>query len=100
VPGMAHCAGGPGATNFSTATRDSEPPVSDAQHDMAVALEEWVEHGVAPQSLIATKFDKAHGSERHIEFQRPLCVYPQVARYQSGPTDSAKSFACMDPKPD
>jgi hypothetical protein len=35
VPGMAHCAGGPGAIHFSTATRDSEPPVSDARHEIA-----------------------------------------------------------------
>jgi feruloyl esterase len=94
VPGMAHCAGGPGATHFSTATRDSEPPVSDAQHDMAIALEQWVEKGVAPERLIATKFDKEHGTDRRVLFQRPLCVYPQVARYTGGPTNSADSFAC------
>jgi feruloyl esterase len=93
VPGMAHCAGGPGATHFSTATRDSDPPVSDAQHDMAIALEQWVEKGVAPERLIATKFDK----ERRSVFQRPLCVYPQVARYTGGPTNSAGSFACVPP---
>jgi feruloyl esterase len=98
VPGMAHCAGGPGATHFSTATRDSDPPVSDAQHDMAIALQDWVERGVAPERLIATKFDKEHGMERRIAFQRPLCVYPQVARYTGGPTNSAESFACMDPR--
>jgi hypothetical protein len=28
VPGMAHCAGGPGATHYSTATRDSDPPIA------------------------------------------------------------------------
>jgi feruloyl esterase len=97
VPGMAHCAGGPGATHFSNATRDSAPPVSDAQHDMAVALEEWVERGVAPGTLIATKFDKESGPDCKIVFQRPLCVYPQVARYEGGPTHSAASFVCMDP---
>jgi feruloyl esterase len=95
VPGMGHCAGGPGATHFSTATRDSDPPVSDAQHDMAIALQDWVEHGVAPERLIATKFDKEHATERRIAFQRPLCVYPQTARYTGGPTDSADSFACV-----
>jgi feruloyl esterase len=97
VPGMAHCAGGPGATHFSTATRDSDPPVSDAQHDMAIALEEWVERGVAPQTLIATKFDQKGGTDRRVVFQRPLCVYPQVARYTGGPTNSAASFSCVDP---
>jgi len=95
VPGMAHCAGGPGATHFSTATRDSDPPVSDAQHDMAIALEQWVEKGVAPERLVATKFDKEHGTDRRVLFQRPLCVYPQVARYTGGPTNSADSFACV-----
>src|ERR1700733_4087486 len=89
VPGMAHCAGGPGATHFSTATRDSDPPVSDAQHDMAIALEQWVEKGVAPERLVATKFDKEHGADRRVLFQRPLCVYPQVACFTGRPTNSA-----------
>jgi feruloyl esterase len=96
VPGMAHCAGGPGATNFSTATRDSEPPVSDAKHDMARALEAWVENGTAPNELIATHY----GSTNHtVAFQRPLCVYPKVARYNGGAKSSAASFACVAPEP-
>jgi feruloyl esterase len=99
VPGMAHCAGGPGATNFSTATRDSEPPVSDAKHDMARALEAWVEHGTAPDELIATHFESAGSSGRTIAFQRPLCVYPKVARYNGGATSLANSFTCVIPKP-
>jgi feruloyl esterase len=97
VPGMGHCAGGPGATHFSTATRDSDPPVSDAQHDMAIALEEWVERGAAPKRLIATKFDQEHGADRKVLFQRPLCVYPQIAHYEGGPTNSAASFTCVAP---
>ncbi|HEY1151218.1 MAG TPA: tannase/feruloyl esterase family alpha/beta hydrolase [Pseudoduganella sp.] len=98
VPGMAHCAGGPGATHFSTATRDSEPPVSDAKHDMAIALEEWVEQGKAPGALIATKFDEPKGKDRKVVFQRPLCVYPEVARYKGGPEHEASSFACVAPQ--
>jgi feruloyl esterase len=98
VPGMAHCAGGPGATSFSTATRDSEPPVSDAKHDMARALEDWVEQGTSPDELIATHFENAGGAGRTIAFQRPLCVYPKVARYNGGPASSASSFSCVLPK--
>ena len=94
VPGMVHCAGGPGATNFSTATRDSTPPVSDAQHDMAVALQDWVEKGIVPESLIATKYESGKGPDGKIAFQRPLCVYPKVARYKGGPQESADSFTC------
>ena len=99
VPGMWHCAEGAGATHFSTATRDSAPPVSDARHDMAVALQDWVEHGRAPQEIIATKFVGAAGPDgkRDIAFQRPLCVFPKVAHYRGGPPDKAESFACEVP---
>jgi feruloyl esterase len=98
VPGMAHCAGGPGATNFSSATRDSTPPVRDAAHDMAVALERWVEAGDAPRALIATHYAGEKG-DRRVAFQRPLCPYPQVARYRGGPQAEASSFVCAVPQP-
>ncbi len=98
VPGMAHCAGGPGATNMSSATRDSEPPVGDARHDMALALQDWVEQGRAPGVLFATHY-AGGGAPRTVAFQRPLCPYPQVARYRGGPSAEASSFACAAPKP-
>jgi len=97
VPGMAHCAGGPGATNMSSATRDSLPPVSDARHDMAVALQDWVEQGRAPGALIATHYAEG-AAPRRVAFQRPLCPYPQVARYRGGPPALASSFACAAPR--
>ncbi|HEY2613327.1 MAG TPA: tannase/feruloyl esterase family alpha/beta hydrolase, partial [Reyranella sp.] len=96
VPGMWHCAEGAGATNFSTATRDSVPPVSDARHDMAIVLENWVEKKQQPQEIIATKFegpDARHGKGA-VLFQRPLCLWPKVATYKGGPTEKAESFKC------
>lgn len=92
IPGMGHCAGGPGPTNFSTATRDSTPPVRDATHDMTVALEDWVEKDEAPGSLIGTHY--ADKEKTTIAFQRPLCVYPAVARYIGGDVKEATSFRC------
>src|SRR3546814_4529019 len=56
VPGMGHSAEGPGATHFSSSTRDSVPPVSDATHDVKAALYAWVEKGEAPGALIATRY--------------------------------------------
>jgi feruloyl esterase len=99
VPGMWHCAEGAGATNFSTATRDSVPPVSDAAHDMAKVLESWVEKKQEPQAIIATKFDgpEARNGQGAILFQRPLCVWPKVAKYKGGPTEKAESFECAIP---
>jgi feruloyl esterase len=58
---------------------------------MAVALQDWVEKGTPPEDLIATRY----ASDRKVLFQRPLCVYPKIARYQGGPPDAAASFACV-----
>ena len=46
--------------------------------------------GRAPDTLLATRRDQS-GATR----TRPLCQYPQVARYKgSGSTDDAASFSC------
>ena len=77
VPGMAHCAGGSGATHFD--------PLS--------AVVDWVEHGVAPDKIIASKVPSA-GTGDSASFQRPLCPYPRVAQYQgTGNTNDASSFS-------
>jgi len=58
------------------------------------ALERWVEQGVAPEKIIASHYvdgDPARG----VQFERPLCPYPQVARYDGrGKPSDAASFAC------
>jgi len=97
VPGMGHTSGGPGAVNFSNATRDSAPPVEDSRHDMGLALYDWVEKGIAPNDLIATHFSKGSGPSGTVAFQRPLCVYPKVARYLGGNDAEAASYRCEAP---
>jgi hypothetical protein len=52
VPGMNHCRGGAGAVNFG---QSGVVPVSlDPEHDAVLALQRWVEQGVAPDMLIST----------------------------------------------
>jgi feruloyl esterase len=54
------------------------------------ALDAWVEHGVAPEQLIASR--SVNGV---VDRTRPLCLYPAVAGYKgSGSIDKAESFAC------
>jgi feruloyl esterase len=77
VPGMGHCRGGAG------------PDVFDA----VSALETWVEKGVAPASMQASRI-----SNGKVERTRPLCPYPQVARYNgTGSIDDAANFSCQKP---
>ena len=55
------------------------------------ALERWVEKGESPQRIVATSLETQR--------TRPLCPYPQVARYDgSGNADDAGAFACKAPK--
>jgi feruloyl esterase len=74
VPGMHHCGGGPGPNSF----------------DMLPVLEAWVEKGVAPAGVLASRL-----VDGKVERTRPLCPFPQVARYQGqGSVDEAASFKC------
>jgi hypothetical protein len=95
VPGLQHCFGGPGPDSFGATLT---PDVSDAQHDMTMALERWVEQGIAPDQIIASK---RRGTAKSPAVRtRPLCPYPQVARYKgSGSTDDAANFVCTAEKP-
>jgi hypothetical protein len=87
VPGMAHCAGGPATDQF----------------DMLTPLVAWVEQGQVPEAVVAT----ARGAGNVVAVNadlpagwsasrtRPLCPYPQVARYNgSGDVEAAASFSC------
>ena len=96
APGMAHCGGGPGPNAFGNFVNGPNP--SSPSDDLISALDQWVEHGVAPNRIIATKYvndDPTMG----IAFQRPLCVYPRIARYKGvGDPTKAASFACVNGK--
>ena len=77
VPGMGHCRGGDGPSSF----------------DMLAALEQWREQGEAPAQILASKV-----TDGRVTRTRPLCPYPQVARYKgTGSIDRAENFACTAP---
>jgi len=92
APGVQHCVGGPGPDNFGQMVTSTQ---SDPQHDMTLALERWVEDGVAPEQIIATK-RQGTPPQATVLRTRPLCPYPKVARYKgSGSTDEAANFNCV-----
>jgi len=95
VPGMGHCGFGTGPNRFDSAAYGGlQPPASDPQHDIFAALSHWVEDGVAPAQVIATKFVDGDAS-KGIAMQRPLCPYPQRAWYKGeGDANSAANFVC------
>jgi len=93
APGMQHCGGGPGPSSFGQAQVEG-----DRQHSVTKALEGWVENRQAPAQIIATKFKVDNNPATGAIRTRPLCPYPQVAKYNgSGSTDDAANFACAMP---
>jgi feruloyl esterase len=95
VPGMQHCDGGPGTDTFG---QFGFSPQNDPRHNMYVALEQWVEKGAAPTSVIASRLDGEGPAAKVIE-TRPLCAYPQEAKYKgSGDTNDAANFVCAAPE--
>ena len=94
VPGMQHCSGGPGLDNFG---EFGISQIKDPQHNIYMALENWVEKGEAPESVIASKAEGV-GAAAKVTMARPLCAYPQVAKYKgNGDTNDAASFVCTAP---
>ena len=84
VPGMNHCGAGPATDKF----------------DGLNALINWVENGVAPDSVVASV--RAENTElpdgASTTRTRPLCSFPEIAKYNgSGDIDSAESFYCEEP---
>jgi hypothetical protein len=93
VPGLQHCGGGPGANSFGQLGMGAPEP----QHNVELALVDWVEKGVAPSAIVATKFVDDDPS-KGVKFARPLCPYPQVAKFKGdGDPNDAANFACASP---
>jgi feruloyl esterase len=77
VPGMNHCGGGDGPNTW----------------DKLDVIVNWVEHGKAPDRVVAS-----HSTNGKVDRTRPLCPYPQVAKYAGfGNTDEAANFSCAAP---
>jgi tannase/feruloyl esterase len=92
VPGMQHCEGGPGPDSFG---QEGTATPEDHDHNIYMAIERWVERGEAPSTIIATKYVDDSNPAKGVRMTRPLCPYPQVAKYKgSGSTDDALNFAC------
>ena len=74
MPGVDHCAGGEGAFMM----------------DALGAIDAWVAGGQAPERIVASR-PLEGGAQR----TRPLCAWPQVARYRGqGSTDDERNFEC------
>ncbi|KAK2012842.1 tannase and feruloyl esterase [Colletotrichum eremochloae] len=100
ISGMNHCSTGPGAWVLGqgggagdAAFADSLP--FDASHNVLAAIVDWVEIGVAPETITGTKFVN-DTADLGIDFQRRHCKYPLRNTYKGGGLDpkSVDSWTC------
>ena len=76
MPGMNHCRGGDGPDTF----------------DQMKAMEQWVEQGKKPAQIVAS-----HQTNGQVDKTRPLCPYPQVAKYKgTGDVNDMANFSCVE----
>ncbi len=88
VPGMEHCAGGPGPSAFGQL---GIPGSTEPKFGVFDALVDWVERAIPPNTVVATKY----GADSKAAMTRPLCPYPAIAKYKgTGDTSEAANFIC------
>jgi len=93
LPATGHCGGSTGPNSIGGGAPEPPAAFRDAEHHVVSALIKWVEDGVAPEKIVATKF--ANGVP---VLSRPVCPYPAQAAYTgSGDVNDAANFTCMTP---
>jgi feruloyl esterase len=91
VPGMAHCEGGAAPNAFGQLWA---PLPTGPENDIVAALENWVEKGEAPKSIVAVKFEH-DDSKRPVLRTMPICPFPAMAHYKgSGDVNDARHWDC------
>jgi pimeloyl-ACP methyl ester carboxylesterase len=96
LPAVGHCGGSSGPSAIGGGM--PEPPQAFRTPDTHVvhAVIRWVEQGVAPEKIVATRF----GANGTVLRQRPVCPFPARAVHDgSGDLNSAASFSCSGPRP-
>lgn len=98
LPEVGHCGGSTGPGAIGGGFTEPAKAQRTAESHVVSALTRWVEQGVAPMTIIATKY-AADGAT--IARQRPACAYPQIAVYRgTGDVNVASSFQCATPTAD
>ena len=101
APGMHHCFGGPGPDSFgqldlSVLGTKTWSTNLNPEFNISAALEQWVIKGISPGPIIATKYVDDLDPAQGIKMTRPLCPYPQIAKYKGdGDTNKAANFICV-----
>ena len=95
LPATGHCGGSTGPSSVGGGMPEPPKAYRNADYHTVSAVIKWVEQGVAPDQIVAARFDAAGNVTR----ARPVCAYPAEAEYKgSGDVNDAANFSCQTPK--
>jgi feruloyl esterase len=98
ISGMGHCSSGPGAWLIGQPGVEvhKRAGFNDSQHNILLAMVDWVENDGAPVEMIGTKFNGDEFMNGTILAQKKHCVYPNASRWDGmGDTKVAESWNCQ-----
>ena len=95
LPAVGHCGGSTGPSSIGGGAPEPPKAYRTAETHAVSAMIKWIEQGVAPEKIVASRFDASGALVR----QRPVCPYPAQATYDgTGDVNSAASFSCKTSK--
>ncbi|KAK7543810.1 Tannase/feruloyl esterase [Phyllosticta citricarpa] len=93
ISGMAHCTGGDGAHAIGNEQGNMES--LDPEENALMAMVRWVEEGIAPETLIGTKW-KGDTKDTGVAYKRAHCKYPARNVYVgSGDGTDQEGWKCV-----
>jgi feruloyl esterase len=93
ISGMFHCSSGPGAWMIGQASVGSLG--FDPESNVLAAVVRWVEKGIAPDTILGTKYvDDV--KENGVERRRRHCRYPYTNAYMGGNASLPESWKCVE----
>lgn len=93
ISGMGHCSGGIGA--WEIGQTGSDVPATP-QQNILFALFDWVENGVAPDTLLGTKYAGKDDRNSGVQSQRNHCRYPFRTTYVGGDATKPEAWSCVE----
>ncbi|MCJ1243336.1 putative feruloyl esterase B-2 [Trapelia coarctata] len=97
ISGMFHCNSGPGAWVLGQGGGAAAAGVPfNRRQNVLAALVDWVENGVAPDTIEGTKFVN-DSVALGVAFQRRHCRYPFRNTYVGGNYTLSSSWRCLEP---
>lgn len=92
ISGMAHCAGGSGASAIGNRLEGSAS--EDPEENVLMAMVRWVEEGVAPEAVVGSHFNN-ETADTGVEYKRSHCKYPaRNTLKEGGDAKNADDWSC------